>query len=183
MARVHITGASGAGVSTLGAALAASRNAAHLDTDNFYWLKTDPPFTTKRPAADRLALLHEAFDQSPNNWILSGSITSWGNALIPLFDLVIFVITPTPVRIERIKAREHERYGDAIAPGGKMYEQSQAFIAWASHYDEPDFTSRSRAGHEEWLKLPRCPVLRLDGAGEVALLVVQANDALKGETR
>ena len=42
--RIHITGASGFGVSTLGGALAARLGCAHLDTDDFYWLPTDPPY-------------------------------------------------------------------------------------------------------------------------------------------
>jgi adenylate kinase family enzyme len=72
--RIHITGASGSGVTTLGAALAARLGAAHLDTDFFYWKPTDPPFTVKRETADRPARVVAAMDAAPAGRILSGSL-------------------------------------------------------------------------------------------------------------
>ena len=57
VARIHIVGASGSGTTTLAIALAREIGGAHLDTDDFYWLPTDPPFTTKRPVEQRLKLL------------------------------------------------------------------------------------------------------------------------------
>jgi adenylate kinase family enzyme len=42
--RVHIVGASGSGTTTLGKALAARAGCAHLDTDEFFWMPTEPPF-------------------------------------------------------------------------------------------------------------------------------------------
>jgi hypothetical protein len=58
---VHIFGASGAGTSTLGRALGERLALAHLDTDDFFWMPTDPPFTgllTPDPEL-RLARLRE----------------------------------------------------------------------------------------------------------------------------
>ena len=55
--RIHIVGASSSGTTTLGAELAGRLGAAHLDTDDFFWEATDPPFTTKRPEAERVALM------------------------------------------------------------------------------------------------------------------------------
>lgn len=46
---IHIFGASGSGTSTLGRAVAAGLGWRFLDTDDFFWLPTDPPFTTPRP--------------------------------------------------------------------------------------------------------------------------------------
>ena len=50
-AHIHITGASGAGVTTLGAALAERLGGAQFDVDDFFWMPTVPPFTDKRPVA------------------------------------------------------------------------------------------------------------------------------------
>ena len=57
MARIHILGASGSGTSTLGSALARRLGVPHANSDSFYWLPTDPPYTTPRPAEERQALL------------------------------------------------------------------------------------------------------------------------------
>ena len=45
------------------------------------------------------------------------------------------------------------------------------FLAWAAGYDDPDFTGRSIAVHEEWLTSLPCPVLRLDSDSDVVDLV------------
>ena len=41
--RTGITGAPGCGVTTLGAALAARLDAVPIDTDDHFWVPTDPP--------------------------------------------------------------------------------------------------------------------------------------------
>ena len=48
--RIYITGASCAGVTTLGSALARALDAVHVDVDDYYWLPSDPPFSRKRPS-------------------------------------------------------------------------------------------------------------------------------------
>jgi adenylate kinase family enzyme len=44
LCRIHITGASGAGVSTLGCALADALAIPHHDTDDYFWQPTSPPY-------------------------------------------------------------------------------------------------------------------------------------------
>jgi adenylate kinase family enzyme len=160
-ARIQITGASGSGVTTLGRALAERLRVPQLDVDDVYWLPTDPPFVEKRPVAARLELLGERL--KGGNWILSGSLVGWGDPLVPLFDLVVFIYAPVEVRLARLKSREAARYGAAIEPGGAMHKTSQAFLAWAARYDEPHFEGRSLAVHNRWLERLPMPVLRLDG--------------------
>ena len=162
--RIHLTGASGAGVTTVGLGVASRLRLAHLDTDDFYWLPTEPPFSDKRPIADRVARLRRAIAGAPRGWVLSGSIGAWGDELIPLFDLVVFVDTPTELRLQRLARREGERYGDAIGPGGPRRQHYLDFLDWASRYEHGDRGGRSRPLHEAWLAALPCPVLRLDGA-------------------
>jgi adenylate kinase family enzyme len=177
---IHITGASGSGVTTLGKALSQECGSMHLDIDDYFWLPTDPPYTTKRPRELRLALLNEAFARaSDRGWVLSGSILDWGNSLVPLFDLTIFISTPTELRMQRLRAREAVQFGaEAIAPGGSRHKEHEWFIAYASAYDEEKHEGRSRARHEALLAQLPCPVLRLDGSSTVDELVRQAISAL-----
>src|SRR5690349_3503998 len=102
-AHIHITGASGSGVSTLGAALAERLGAPQFDVDDFFWMPTDPPFTDKRPVAERLALLEERL--VGDRWVLSGSLVGWGDPLTRRFDLVVFLYTPADIRMARLRAR------------------------------------------------------------------------------
>lgn len=172
---IYITGASCAGVTTLGQNLATLLGVKHLDVDDFYWMPTNPPFTTKRPPDDRVTLIQQAFGDG--DWLLTGSCMGWGDALITRADLIVFVATPTPVRLERLTARETQRFGDRIAPGGDMHEIHLAFREWASQYDDPSFSGRNRAWHEAWLSRQTAPILRIDGkntAEQMAADVIQA---------
>jgi adenylate kinase family enzyme len=166
---IYITGASCSGVTTLGRAVAASLAVAHVDCDDFYWFPTNPPFTTKRPPADRVRLIEEALGEK--GWVLSGSFDGWGDTLIEEVDLIVFVYTPTAIRMERLIARERDRHGDRILAAGDMYEIHTAFAAWAAQYDKPDFPGRNLARHEAWLERLTAPVLRLDGTQEPQTLV------------
>ena len=166
--RIHILGASGSGTTTLAAAISARHGHRHLDTDDFFWLPTDPPFQTPRPRAERLASLQGAQAETPA-WVLSGSLCGWGDPLIPRFQLIVFLAVPTEVRIQRLRARELSRYGgDAIAPGGRLHQAHLAFLDWAARYDDADVTERSRALHDEWLATIPVPVVRLEGDRPVA---------------
>jgi cytidylate kinase len=98
--------------------LADRLNAVRLDTDDFYWLPTSPPYRFKRDVTERLALL----DTAPANagrWVLSGSCDAWIGSIADSFDLVVFIVTPTPLRLARLRQRERARFGDAaLAAGG-----------------------------------------------------------------
>lgn len=169
--RIHVLGASGAGVTTLGRALADRLAVPHHDTDDYYWLATMPPYREARPVADRLRLMAELFLPRPA-WVLSGSLTGWGDRLIPAFDLVVFVLTPTGVRLDRLRDREVRRYGDAAG------EQARGFLDWAGQYDGGDLTMRSLATHRAWLARLPCPVVEVDGTRPLAELVDAVTAAL-----
>jgi adenylate kinase family enzyme len=176
--RIHITGASGTGTSTLGSGLARTLRTPHIETDDAFWLPSEPPFQEIRPEAERRALLRERLAAS-DRWVLSGSLCGWGDFAIPRFQLVIFLSAPTALRLERLRRRERERFGeDALAPGGSMHANHKAFIEWASRYDEGDARMRSRALHESWLAELRCPALRLDGRHPLPSLLDQVLAAL-----
>ncbi len=166
--RLHVFGASGSGTTSLASALAARHGHRHLDTDDFFWLPTDPPYREKRPREMRLELLRRALGEAPA-WVLSGSLCGWGDPLIAEFDLVIFLAVPTEVRLTRLRAREVERYGEeATAPGGSRHEAHVEFLRWASRYDAGGLEMRSRALHDVWLSALPCPTLHLEGDRPVA---------------
>ena len=160
--RIHIMGASGAGVTTLGRAVADTLSAPHHDTDDYFHQPTTPPYRRQREVTDRLRLMREVFlDRS--DWVLSGSLDDWGGPVIAWFDLVAFVYVPTEIRLRRLRDREARRGWDA---GG-----TEDFIEWASHYDDGTREGRNLPRHEAWLTTLRCPVLRLDGTLPIGVLV------------
>jgi hypothetical protein len=109
------------------------------------------------------------------DWILSGGLDGWGDALVPSFDLVVFLKTPQELRLQRLRAREATHFGaDVVAPGGWRHKEAESFLEWASHYEDGTREGRSLARHEAWLTTLPCPVLRLDGARPIAELVAEA---------
>ena len=160
--RIHILGASGSGTSTLGRALADCLNHPHFETDDYFWLPTEPPFIEKRERFERQQLLMDDVT-THDAWVLSGSLCGWGDVAIPLFELVVFLLIPTEIRLERLRQRKMERYGERMMPGGDMYEQSQAFLDWAASYDDGDLNIRSRRLHEQWLGNLSCPIVCIEG--------------------
>jgi adenylate kinase family enzyme len=171
--RIHVFGASGAGVTTLGRALADRLAIPHHDTDDYFWLPTSPPYRTQRAVPDRLRLVHEMFLQR-DAWVLSGSLDGWGGSLATWFDVVAFVYAPTAIRLRRLRDREARHFGrDAVSPGGWRYQETEDFIEWAAHYDDATREGRTLPRHQAWLHTLPCPVLRLDGTLPVPELLEQ----------
>jgi len=181
--RIHIMGASGSGVTTLGRALADALAIPHHDTDDYFWRPTALPYRETRPVADRLRLMEEMFLGGPG-WVLSGSLEGWGDPIIPLLDLVVFLTVPTDVRLKRLRDREARHFGtDAVSPGGWRHVETEEFIDWASHYDDGTREGRSLPRHEAWLETVTCPVLRADGNRATATLLEEIAGTLTAAAR
>jgi adenylate kinase family enzyme len=144
--RIHLTGASGSGTTTLGRALAVELGWCVVDADDAYW---STKYTAKRDHAERLRMVLDV----PPPFVLSGSIVGWGDELEDAFDLIVFLEAPTDVRLARLRVRE---------PG------AEDFYEYAAGYEDDDFWGRSRAKHEGWLAARSCPILRLDGTAPVS---------------
>ncbi|PRI11961.1 hypothetical protein [Leucobacter massiliensis] len=164
--RVHILGASGTGTTSLARALADAWSTPHADADDYFWLPTDPPYTRKRPEAERIALMRQLFVPR-EAWVLSGSMLGWGESIVQECDAVVFLTLDPAERLRRLEARELRRRADAA------YDRNawETFMEWARGYDDPEFIGRSRAAHEQWLARLEQPVLRLDSSDSPAELL------------
>jgi len=161
VSRIHILGASGSGTTTLAKALANELGYKHFDTDDYYWIPSEIPFTRPRPLEERQSILKKDLKKY-DSWILSGSLCGWGDIFIPHFELVIYLWISRDIRISRLVKREKERYGSAIEPGENRHELSNEFIKWAEKYDEAGVEIRSKKLHEIWLSKLECPILRIE---------------------
>ncbi len=138
--RIHIFGASGSGTSTLGRELSLILPHVVFDGDDYYWIEK---FNKAREPKTRVDLLKTDINNY-KQWILSGAVCGWGDEFKSYFDLVIFLYVPEKIRLKRLERRELQRYGDKILPGGRKYEDSQAFFQWASLYDKGGLDLRSK---------------------------------------
>jgi len=159
--RIHVFGPSGAGTSTLGRALATALGSQHFDTDDFYWVPTDPPFREKRPVAERRALMQALF-LPRSDWVLSGSLDNWAGDVPARFTAAVFLTLGKRERRSRLEARERLRHGAAVEPGGLAHAEVRGFLAWADGYEHGLRPGRSLARHRAWAETLTCPVVRLD---------------------
>lgn len=178
LARVHIFGASGSGSTTLGRALAISLGIMHIDVDDHYWKQTDPPFREKNVPSDRVRSIKETIG-SEEQWVLTGSLVSWGERLVSECTLGVFLHLDSSERMSRLRQREHQRHGDRIAPNGDMYESHLEFMQWAQAYDVATSGIRCRQVHVDWMAGLSFPVvvLRSDKPPEELLVDVVHADA------
>jgi adenylate kinase family enzyme len=163
--KLHLFGAAGSGVTTLGHALSEALAWPYFDTDDYFWLPTIPAFTDRRPAAERNAQLRADLQAHPRA-IVGGSIGGWGDEWFGAFDFVVFLWLPPALRLQRLHEREYQRY-DQTDPA--QVARTQAFLTWAAGYDTNSTGgSRTLANHTAWLTRFICPVLELRGDLSVA---------------
>jgi hypothetical protein len=157
---ILVTGASGSGTSTLANALARAWNACALESDSYFWLPTQPPYSERRAAPERNALFLQALAEQRRS-VTAGSVSGWGAQVEEAFNLIVFLYVPIEVRLGRLEQREVQRFGKA----------DPAFLEWASQYDAGPPEGRSLAKHSAWLATRKCPIIRLSGDHPVVSLV------------
>lgn len=157
--RLHVMGASGSGATTLARAVADRWSVPHADSDDYFWCPSDPPFTEPRPVPERLELMQRLFVPR-EAWVLSGSVTGWGEPVVAACDAIVFLTLAPEERMRRLDEREVRRRAGQGFDGAAWAD----FRAWAAGYDDPAFDGRTRATHEAWLARVEQPVLRLDAA-------------------
>jgi adenylate kinase family enzyme len=160
--RINIIGASGTGKSTLAKALSHRLQVKCFDADDYYHVPADPPFQEQRPPDERLSLIAADLGQH-HSWVLAGSVAGWGRHPVLEFSLVVFLILPAHVRLERLRLRELQRFGSRILPGGDMEENHRDFMDWAAGYDSAVSEGNNNLPlHEEYIQSLPCPILRIE---------------------
>ncbi|MCK8520660.1 AAA family ATPase [Aquimarina sp. D1M17] len=168
--KILLFGASGSGTTTLGKEIAKQTSFIHLDVDDYYWKKTQPPYQEKIALKARNHTLKKDFTVH-KNVIVSGSLVSWGEEWKTAFDLAVFIRLNNSLRMNRLKERETIRYGDLLTTDKSIQQSSKAFLEWANRYEDPNFDGRSLKIHTQWMKLLDCEVLHLDGASKLSFKI------------
>jgi adenylate kinase family enzyme len=171
--KIHLLGPSCSGTSTLGKLIAEKYKIPWYDTDDIFWIKSDPPFTQKREKDQRIKLLIEIFEKN-NSLVLSGSAMKWGDFIKDHLDIIIYKYVEQEIRIKRLVEREKNRYGNRIEPENDMYEIHKEFVEWNKKYETGDMEMRSRQSELAWLNEAKCKIIKLeeDKAPEEELKIV-----------
>lgn len=153
---IIICGLNGSGKSTLGKILAEKLHFHFIDIENLYFPKTNSNYIyasprTREDVAERL--LCEI--RTHENFILASVKGDYGEELYSLFQHVILLDVPRDIRLQRVKERSFQKFGCRMLSGGDLFEQEEKFFRFVE--------SRNEGTVEEWVKLLKCPIIRIDG--------------------
>ena len=157
---INIFGSSGSGSTTLAKTIAEKYEYNFIDVDDYLWKKTDPPFSEKNTNEVASLLIKEEL-KSHKYAVISGSLVGIADELKKDIDLFIYINLDKSIRLERIKQREEQRFGNRIKKGGDLYEQHLSFLEWVANYEDNPETERSRRQHLLWLDDVKQTVLRI----------------------
>ena len=160
MAGILIFGLNGAGKSTLGKALARAMHGHFIDHEDLVFPKTDPldPYAAPRSRDEVEQLLLREMEAHPN-FIFASVKGNYSKRILARFQYAVLIDVPKEIRLQRVKQRSFETFGQRMQPGGDLYEQEERFFAMVE--------SRENSTIDGLAQAPSCPILWIDGTKPV----------------
>lgn len=169
---IVIFGANGCGKTTLGHELAKELNLKHIDVEDYYFDKSDIFYQHPHTKDDVIRKMLADIKRY-GAFVFSGVTGDYGDEIVSMFKLGVFLSAPVNLRMERIRNRAIEKHGDRALPGGDIYEDRESFIKIAQ--------TRNLAMINKWADTLTCPIVRIDSTkpiSEIASSVMEAYHAL-----
>ena len=154
---IIVFGANGGGKTTLGRELARILNFKHMDHEDYCFEKSEIPYTVTRPREAYEALMFADIEKY-GSFVISACTGNFGEKIESLYELAVYISAPLELRIERVKQRNIERFGERVLKGGDMYEQQSDFVDFVAN--------RSLSKIEKWAETLSCPIIRIDGTAD-----------------
>lgn len=176
---IILCGLNGVGKSTLGRALAEKLNIRFIDNEDLYFPKTDDRYIYASPRTrDEVEKLLLREIQEHEDFVFASVKGDYGEEVCLAFDHAVLVSAPREIRLERVKNRSFQKFGDEMLPGGRLYEQEEKFFEFVRARDEMTV--------ETWIQSMDCPVIRVDGTrpveDNIRLILEKLSDQQAGET-
>ena len=151
---IQICGLNGCGKSTLGKALAERIGFHFIDNEHLYFSRpnADDPYANPKSRTEVERLLREEVSRYPD-FVFSAVKGDYGNDLT--YNYVVVIEVPKEIRLQRVRNRSFQKFGNRILMGGDLHEQEEAFFRMVD--------SRQDAFVENWLQKVSCPIIRVDG--------------------
>lgn len=151
---IAIVGANGSGKTTMGKKLADLLGYKHMDIEDYYFKKSEIPYTNPR-TREEVQKLMQADVKKNDKFIISAVNCDLGEYINSLYNYVIYIQAPLDIRLERVRKRSFDKFGNRILVGGDMYKQEQKFF--------DSVVSRTMKKTDRWVKKLKCPVIYIDG--------------------
>ncbi|MDY3025411.1 MAG: AAA family ATPase [Candidatus Faecivicinus sp.] len=153
---ILICGMNGTGKSSLGRMLARRLNFEFIDNEDLYFAKEDAsyPFANPRSREEAIRILEERIARN-NRFIFAAVKGDYGDKLIAALDYAVLIEAPKAIRMQRVRQRSYQKFGDRILAGGDLFERENAWFSLVDSRPE-DYAAKG-------LEKMSCPVLRADG--------------------
>lgn len=157
---IAIVGLNGSGKTTLGRALAEHLGYFRIDVEDYYF-PAEGAFNEARSRDEVEQLMLEDIEKN-GNFVLSSVCADFAS-IEKYYCLIVYLEAPKEMRLDRIRKRSIDRFGERVLPSGDLYESEENFFAFAA--------KRTPEKIENWLPKCTCPVLRIDSTKPVSELV------------
>ncbi len=157
---IIVCGLNGSGKSTFGKALAEKLQFHFIDNEDLYFPKEDPGYIYAAPRTrEEVEMLLQNEIKAHENFVFASVKGDYGEMTCPLFRFAVLIHVPRKIRLERVRNRSFQKFGERMLKGGDLYEKEEAFFELV----------RSRPEHsvEEWAQSFPGPVWRIDGTRPV----------------
>ncbi len=157
---IIVCGLNGSGKSTFGKALAEKLHFHFIDNEDLYFPKEDSSYIYAAPRTrEEVEKLLRNEIKSHENFVFTSVKGDYGEMTCPLFQFAVLVHVPREIRLERVRDRSFQKFGERMLKGGDLYEKEEAFFEMV----------RSRPEHsvEQWAQSFPGPVWRIDGTRPV----------------
>ena len=153
---IQICGLNGCGKSTLGKVLAEKINFHFIDNEDLYFSRTDisEPYKNPKSRTEVERLLMEEVSKHPD-FVFSAVKGDYGKDIVPMYNYVVVIEVSKEIRLQRVKNRSFQKFGNRVLVGGDLHNQEESFFQMVA--------SRQDDYIENWLQKVNCPIIRVDG--------------------
>lgn len=153
---IMVCGLNGCGKSTLGKALAQELGFHFIDNEYLFFsrAKLDEPYTSPRSRAEAETLFAQEVNEH-NNFVFASVTGDYAKNIDDLYQYVILIDVPKEIRMQRVRNRSFDKFGNRMLQGGDLYESEEAFFEYIENRPENHV--------EKWVETLNCPIIRVDG--------------------
>ena len=157
---IIVCGLNGSGKSTLGKALSEKLGLYFIDVEELYFPKTNPDYVyASSRSEDEVAKLLADEIQAHESFVFAAVRGNYGADAHSYYQFAVHIDVAKDIRMQRVRNRSFQKFGQRMLPGGDLYEREEAFFDMVN--------SRQSSHAEKWLQSLDCPVIRVDGTKPV----------------
>lgn len=170
--KIIVCGLNGSGKTTLGKELARKLGYPFRDIEDYFFLPGNTEYNHKAMRTkEEVTKLLLADMNRYENLVFAAVKGNYGEEIASLFTCAVMIYVPKEIRVDRVKKRSYEKFGDRMLPGGDMYEREKAFFDMVE--------SRSEDMVAKWLEPVKILIIRVDGTQPVEKSIAIICAALK----